>query len=192
MSTQLYEQINYAKAYRKNRLNAAHWVLANPHAFEELLAYCFDKEQTAISHKAAWVLEFVCLEDLGLLYPYLDSFFGKLHLIKKHQSLRPFSHICELLMIEIYKNKNRVLAEKLSEKHKKIMTELCFDWLISDQKVACQVRAMTALCYLGREYLWIHPELQQIVMENSHQSSAAYKARGRWVLKEIAKINSKR
>lgn len=190
-SSELFAQINYDKAYRKNRLSAAHWVLAHPETFGELLGYCFTEDQGDLSHKATWAMEFVCLEDLSMLFPHLDVFFGNLSRVKKDQSLRPLAHMCELLSIQYYHKKNPQLLTILSEKHKTIMTECAFDWLITDQKVACQVRAMTALYYLGTEFDWIHPELEQIIQQNIHHGSAGYKARGRNTLEKIAKFRSK-
>ena len=58
------------------------------------------------------------------------------------------------------------------------------------QKVACQVHAMTALYFLGTEYDWIHPDLEQIVQQNIHNGSAGYKARGRHILENISKFRA--
>lgn len=187
-SSPLYKQINYVKAYRKHRWDAAQWVLSHPETLPELLSLCFLEDEGDISYKATWVLEFVCLEDLALLYPLLDDFFGSLAKVKKDQSLRPLSHICELLCIRYYKENDSALITSLTDAHKTIMTECAFDWLISDQKVACQVRAMTALYYLGEEFDWIHTELKQIIERNIHEGSAGYKARGRHILEKIAKF----
>lgn len=188
-SSALYQQINYAKAYRASRLQAANWVLAHPETIPELLDYCFEESQNDLAHKAAWVLEFVALEELSLLYPYLDAFFGNLDKVKKNQSLRPLAHICELLSIVRYKDKNAALSEAFTELHKSQMIECCFDWLITEQKVACQVRAMTSLYYLGTEFSWIHLELAQLINDNIHRGSAAYKARGKNTLKKIKRYN---
>lgn len=189
-SSELFQYINYPTALRKNRLRGARWVLAHPDSISELLDYSFTESQDELSHKAAWVLEFVCLEDLALLYPHLDDFFGGLRQVKKHQSVRALAHICELLAIQQYKKKDGTLAEVFSENHKIEMIECSFDWLISDQKVACQVRAMTALYYLGTEFEWIHPELEQIIQQNIHHGSGGYKTRGRNTLEKIAKFKS--
>lgn len=183
----LFDQINYKKAYRKNRLGGALWVLEHPETFEELLKYCFE-DKTELSHKAAWVLEFVCLENLSLLYPYLDYFFYGLGSVKKDQSLRPMAHICELLAIRYFKKRDSELKKLLDGSHKQIMTECAFDWLITDQKVACQIRAMTSLFYLGTEFNWIHPELVEIIQEGMHEGSAGYKAHGRKTLEQIRKF----
>lgn len=184
-SSELLKYIDYPTALRKNRMRAAHWVLAHPDSLLELMDYCFYDSRGELSHKAAWVLEFVCLEDLSMLYPFLDVFFGRLPDVKKDQSVRALAHICEVLAIQHYKKEDPNLTEVFSEKHKTIMIECCLDWLISDQKVACQVRAMTALYYLGTEFDWIHPELKQIIEQHIHSGSAGYKARGRQTLEKI-------
>ncbi len=182
----LFEQLSYEKAYRENRLGGALWVIDHPETFPELLTYSF-KHDEKISFKALWVLEFVCKEDLSMLYPHLDSFFENLPGAYKDQSVRPLSHICEMLVLRYYKKKDPALREAFSEKHKEIMTECCFDWMITDQKIACQARAMLCLYYLGTEFDWIHPELVQILERNIHTGSPGYKSRGRKILEKIRK-----
>lgn len=181
---ELYDVLNFTNAARTHRLTAAHWVIEHPETFEELLHFCF-KNDKEISHKANWVLEFVCLKKLELLFPHLDFYFENLAFVKADSSVRPLSHICELLSIQYYKKGHPTLASIFSEKHKEKMTEVCFDWLITHQKVACEVRAMTCLYYLGTEKKWIHPELKTIIQQNIHRSSAGYQARGKKILQKI-------
>jgi len=190
LPSELFQHINYDKAYRANRMNGAQWVLAHPETFPELLDYCFEEAQSDLSHKACWVLEFVCLEKLELLYPHLDNFFEHMPLVKKDSSVRPLANLCEKMCIRYYKKFDPILREALTETHKTIMTECCFDWMISDQKVACQARAMTCLYYSGTEHEWIHPELQQIIELNIHQGSAGYKNRGMKTIEAIKKFQS--
>ncbi|MGB0788706.1 MAG: adenylosuccinate lyase, partial [Marinirhabdus sp.] len=75
------------------------------------------------------------------------------------------------------------------QKHKETMTENCFDWLITPQKVACQARAMTALYFLGTEMAWVHPELKTIIETNLHKGSAGYQNRGAKTIEKILKYN---
>ena len=98
--------------------------------------------------------------------------------------------ICEKLMIAYYKKKDVRIIKALTIAHKSTITECCFDWLITDQKVACKVYSMAALFFLGTEYDWIHPELKMIIENNIHQGSAAYKARGRMTLEKITNFNN--
>jgi hypothetical protein len=126
-----------------------------------------------------------------LLLPHLDIFFNTIPNIHKNQAVRPLAKICEKLMIATYKTKNEAIIKSITEAHKSIIIECCFDWLITQQKVACQVYSMLALYFLGTQYDWIHPELKTIINKNIHQGSAAYKARGKYVLQQIEKFKAK-
>jgi len=183
---ELVTQLNYQKAYRENRLKAAQWVLDHPHTFPQLLTICFE-DPTELSYKAAWAFEFVFLEDPTLLYPHFEYFFGKLPSVKMDQILRPMAHVCEILCIQYYKKQEPLIKEHFRREYKNTLTECAFDWLITDQKVACQVRAMTCLYHLGTEFHWIHPELSEILQTNIHTGSAGYKSRAKKILQQIAK-----
>lgn len=184
MDTSLYKQINYDKAYRHNRYRAAQWVINHPESMPELLEYCF-KNDLKISHKANWTLEFVCTEALYLLYPYFDIFFKNLPDVSQHQSIRALSHICEIICIEYYKNNNSDIRKVLQKTHKDTMVACCFDWLITDQKIACQARAMLCLYHLGTESSWIYPELGQILENHMPEGSPGYKSRAKKILSKI-------
>lgn len=186
-SETLLEKLHYTKAYRQTRLDVANWVLKNPEVFPELLSHCYSNKEP-ICYKAAWILEFVCIEKLSLLYPYLNVYFE--HLPKEHrdQSLRPLSKICKMLTHVYYTNKDIHLKNSLTKNHKDIIVSCSFDWLITDQKVACQVYAMESLYYIGTEIDWVHTELKTIIEANILQSSPAYKVRGKRVLKQIQKF----
>lgn len=188
-SSGLLQQINYTKPYREKRLNAGLWVIDHPESMPEMVAYSFDPGFKR-SMQALWGLEFICRIKLELFYPHLDAFFNYLPTVKEHNILRALSFICELVSIAYYKKRDPVLGDGFTQKHKTVMTECCFDWLITRQKVACQVRAMTALYFLGTEFEWLHPELQQIIQQNIHQGSAGYEARGRHTLEKINRFKS--
>lgn len=181
----LIEKLHHTKAYRQTRLDVANWVIDHPETFNSLLTHCL-KDPTEIAYKAAWVLEFVCAKQLRLLLPHLDLYFKNLPEIKRHQSLRPLAKICEMLTIGYYIQKDTQVRYAFKTKHRNAMIECCFDWLLTDQKVACQVYAMESLYYLGLEFEWIHPELKVILEKDIHQRSAAYKIRGKLILKKLS------
>lgn len=189
-SETLFEKLNYTSARRKSRLNISNWVLSKPEVIPELLEYCFHIKED-ISYKACWTLEFVCLEKVELLFPYLDFYFENLPKVYKDQALRPLAKICELLAVQYYKVNNTELIKILKDSNRKIMTSCCFDWLITNQRVACEVYAMSALYYLGTETDWVHSELKTILEANMHQRSAAYKSRAKKVLAQIANFRYK-
>ncbi len=188
MST-LLAQINYAKAYRANRLAAAHWVIEHPETLPELIDYIYLENQADICHKAAWVLEFVALENLSLLYPYLDLFFNRITFPKKDQTLRPLANISEKLCLAYYKNSKKYSKPPLTSGHKEILIEACFDWIITDKKVACTARAMTCLYLLGTEIDWIHPELQVMLEQKLPSGTPGYKNRAGKIIQKISHTN---
>jgi len=182
----LVEKLNFPRAYRKTRLDIAQWVIDHPETFSELLNICF-KTDEKISYKAAWILEYVCAEKLEMLLPYLDVFFENIPKSHIDQAVRPFSKICLMLAKQYYIKKDDLVVHSLKQKHRQTMTECCFDWLITNQKVACQAYSMDALYLLGTEKEWIHPELKITLEQNISSQSAAYKARGRITLEKIKK-----
>jgi len=182
----LEEKLNYARAYHKTRLEVANWVLDNPETFSDLLDFCYDLKND-ISYKASWILEIVVKDDLSLVYPEIDRFCNQLEHITRDQSLRPMAKICEIIIHEFYKNKTSEIKKVLSQKHKEQITTNCFDWLITDQKVACKAYSISSLYALGTEFDWIHPELETILKEGYNNHSAAFKARARQFLAKIEK-----
>ncbi|MAP54118.1 adenylosuccinate lyase [Altibacter sp.] len=183
-SESLRQKLTTLKAYRQTRLDVAQYVLRNPHTFPELLEYCFHFD-SEISYRACWVLEFVCLEQRKLLASHLDLFFTQLPKVYKDQALRPLAKLCEHITEACYKDKDPLWIDAFTSQHKEQMIECCFDWLLGEEKVACKVYAMSALYYLGNEFNWIHPELHRILTETMHAHSAAYRARGRHILKKL-------
>ena len=71
------------------------------------------------------------------------------------------------------------------------MLACCFDWLITNQKVAAEAYAMETLYLLGTEIDWIHSELVIIIEQHINTKTAAYKARGRITIEKIKKYRLK-
>ena len=168
----------------------ANWVLENPEIFSDLLDFCYDSKND-ISYKACWILEFVVKEDLSLIYPEIDRFCNELEHITRDQSLRPMAKICEMIIKEYYIKKTPEIKNVLKLAHKEQITANCFDWLITDQKVACKAYSISALYMLGTQFSWIHPELETILRQGYNNHTAAFKARARQYLAKIEKRKSK-
>lgn len=182
MSSDLQSKLDYVNAYRENRLKTAHEILENKSLFEELVSICFltsDKN----SHKACWILEFVCYEELIWLQPHLDFFCKNLKYLKEESSLRPIAKVVQLLVKSHYKKGENSIV--LSEDNLQYCIESSFDWLINDCKVATKAYSIRTLFVLGNYYDWIHPELKIILDKDYADHSAAYKAVAREVLKKI-------
>ncbi|RZS93506.1 adenylosuccinate lyase [Aquimarina brevivitae] len=176
---QLLETLNHSRAKRNE---VAEYLLRHPESIPDVIDIC-GKIDEDISCKAAWVLEFVCGKDLSVLLPHINAFLSCAKLVYQDPAVRPMAKICEYLTYAYYKQKTTTLNLTLAQKEK--MVALCFDWLITSQKVAAKAYAMTSLYLLGNDVEWVHPELKLLLLQNYDKGSAAYKARARKVLKEL-------
>lgn len=170
----------------KKRQEVAYWTVRKPHYVRETLQWCFNPESELLV-SASWVLEIICKSKPRLFFKYMYLFFEQLPNIKNDSALRSCAKICEMLCYHHYMRRYTYFRDILSENQRKIMTDCCFDWLITDQKVACQAPAMSALYYLGKDKFakWIYPELKNILTEDAPNKSAGYQARARKILKRI-------
>ena len=166
---------------RNKREEIADWIINNPRYLPQTLNTYFSSNNSLLV-KTAYVLEIICERELSLFSEYQNIFFKELPKITNSSALRASAKICEILCKEHYLHHSSI---SLNIDEQKIMTECCFNWLITEQKVACQVPAMTCLALLGMESNWIHEELKQNLIKNIPNKSAGYKARARKVLKEI-------
>lgn len=169
---------------REKRGHFAAMVVDNPALLPELLDIC-ERVDDNITCRASWGLEFVSRYKLDAILPHLDRILVLLPKVYRHSAVRPMAKICEYLIVSYYSKTTNLTQKYLTDTHRQQITEACFDWLITDQKVAPQAYSMTSLYLLGTEYDWIHSELRIILEKNYHQGSAAYKARSRMILDKI-------
>ncbi len=169
---------------REKRNHFANLILAHPEMLPELLNIC-SKVDDEISCRASWGLEFLCKKNLNVVLPYIDQIITIASRTYKHPGVRPIAKVFEQLIIAYYQKKSITARMFLTRVHREKITEICFDWLITDQKVAPKAYSITTLYLLGTEFDWVHSELKIILENNYSASSAAYKARSRMVLKKI-------
>lgn len=184
---ELDDQLNYINHSREKRSYYARLIAAQPELFPMVLDLLFmvDNER---SNRAAWLCEFVCKENLSILYPYLDLFTQKMNTVYKDSALRPVAKITEYLTLSYYKKQDPRTRKALTHHHKQRLVETGFDWMITKQKVAVQAYTMTSLFWLGTEIDWVHPELHRIMEDGYASGSAAYKARCRHIFEAIRKF----
>lgn len=164
------------------------WILRNkPHYVRETLQWCFLPESEHLI-KACLIMEDVCDRRPVLFCKYMYLFFERLPQIKNDSALRSCAKICKTLCYNHYVLKYTFLRDILSKEQREIMTECCFDLLLTDRKVACQASAMDALYFLGwdKSRAWVYPELKNILERDSPNKSAGYQARTRKILKNIS------
>lgn len=176
-------------ALRENRERIAAIFFENRELIPNLML-CVFKIDYKLHYKAAWILEILLEKDLKILYPYMKYFTAHISKLQHESAIRPIAKICNWLAISYEKKLKKDLLNILTVKCIEQIVETNFDWLIGDFKVATKVYSMNSLFYFGRlkspEFLWIHNELKNIILQQINTSSPAYKARGRITLKLIA------
>lgn len=182
----LYKELDYVNHSREKRLHYANLVVENPSLIPKLLDILFQVDDKT-SPKAAWILEFTFSKNLELIIPHLNRFTTHIDKIYLDSAVRPIAKICEYLITAYYLKKENKISQALKPKFKEKITETCFDWMISEQKVAPKAYAMNSLYLLGQDYNWIHEDLALILERDYQIQSAAFKARARQILKKIKK-----
>ena len=174
-------------SYSEYRIKYANIVLADKNLFFPLLSVAFDETNEA-SIRVSWVLDYVMREKLSLLYPHLDYFTTNISNVKHDSIVRPMARTCELLA-KAYTSKNDLAIKNyLTNIHIEKILETGFDWMITEQKVAVKAYSMETLFLFGKEFDWVHPELQLILEQEISNGSPAYQARGKKILKWIEKF----
>ena len=174
---------------REERLHAAERIRKEPDCIPLLLDFIFDQEEE-YGFKGGWALDLALQQELELILPSLDAFTTGLSKLTHESAIRPMAKICEALCLNYYNRKDPVFRSHIKKHHREKMAEACFDWLIGEHKVAPKAYAMIALCELGKEFEWIHPELEMVLEQNYEAGSAGYKARARRALDTIRKLRS--
>ncbi len=182
---QLLVELDNVNALREKRLYLASLILNDLSSIEPLVKIVF-KFDDEISIKAAWVLEFVTKQKWEVILPYLDYFSKNIQKIYFGGAVRSMAKITQIITQK--NNKSKILTNK----QEKAFIEIAFDWLISEHKVAIKAYVMQILFLLGKKHNWIHSDLKNILLENMHKHSSAYKARARITIEQIEKFKKSR
>jgi hypothetical protein len=174
MNTDYYQQIAKSTAHRKSRDDNKDFVFSNPTYLKDLIEIAFDTKDKN-HHKACWILELVCEEQLALFDPYIDDFCATLKQFKSDSAIRSISKICLFLT----KSKKIKLTEFQEEK----MIETGLDWLIQTDKAANAAYTMRFLFNLGKKYSWVNDELRILLSREFDHQTPGY----RFAVKDILK-----
>lgn len=183
MNQTFYNLVKNSTAHAKVRTDNGIYVIENQQFLEELINLSFNiKDKTHI--KACNILEKAIDLKREILIPYMDLFSSNLDVLKNDSAIRPIARIVMNVVLDNSKNKNY-----LTENHIEKIIEACFDWLISDIRMASKVYAMYTLTEIGKKQDWIYPELKQILDKDAGNQSSGYKAAAREVYKKMGVKN---
>lgn len=183
MDQDLYKSIENSTAHRPSRDFNSNLIFENLELLPDLMAIVLDVKDKNY-HKACWILELVYEKQIDRISPYLDIFCETLSSYSHDGAVRSISKIC-MFSAHNYIQKQKSGECFLTEKQLELMVEACFDWLISDMKVASKAYSMRALFEFGKVKDWIYPELKVILTQDYANHTAAYKAACKDILKRI-------
>ena len=150
-----------------------------------VLKIVFEQDKLRKNFNACWVFDHLMRKKLDYLLPSINLFVEGLPAIRWESTLRPMSHVLEMVNERYFVKKDSAYIEAITINQQEIMTEVCFDWLIGQHKVATKAFAMTSLFYLGERFDWIWPELKIVLEQNYTSGSAGYKFRARAILDKM-------
>ena len=187
MKYSLLKELNAIQdAGRENRVKITKKVLKDQELFQSLIEIAFEHDNE-LSVKAIWILELVCEKRLDWLAFNLNFFIENITNIKEESAVRSIAKICNLIAQDYNSKFDTPIKLTMTQDHLSQMIETCFEWLLSDFKVATKAHAMESLYFLGIKTGWIHYELKMIIEKNLPQESPGYATRAKKVLEFMSK-----
>ena len=160
----------------KSREHFSSEILNNPYQLEEVINF-LEKSEFEYSEKILAGLEFTSRKNSSILFPFSDLLIGLAGDYSGPSGKRALSKI----LVNYVKDPKFQLKPQQKEK---IIT-ICFNWLISEEKVAVKVFCIEILYVLSVEHTWTNDNLKAILNKDYNSQSAGYKARARKILKKL-------
>ena len=190
MTLDIWQYINFNRATRENRENAAIWMLDHPEVLPHLINTLDGSDKnTALMEDAlkvttAYILEMMAVKDLNSLTPELPHLARFLPHLNSDSIQRALLHIMTLWLAPIES------LDIIDQKAIEVLTEHCFDKLIKKPEVAVavQAHAMSCLYYLSRVNSWIREPLADILIKQMPGKSPGYQARAKHILRQLNQV----
>ena len=154
-------------------LKIAGYACSSTKNFKELMN-CFIDDEYRVAQRAAWSVSWAAKKQPVLIFPYIKTLVAQLNRKDVHHS--------------VIRNAVRILRDiNIPERfHGEVMNS-CFNYIEEPATpVAIKAFALTILGNLAKVYPEIKNELRVIIEERSATETAAFKARAKHVLKQIA------
>lgn len=157
---------------KEQALKISLYCSASPKRFKELMQ-CFLADDNRLAQRAAWSVSIVAEKNPELVLPYIKTLVEQL--------LREDVHDA------IIRNSLRILQKAAIPEslHGELMNA-CFVFIESNSiAVAIKAFALTVLFNLSKLYPEIKPELKLLIEERWPHETAAFKSRGKHILKAM-------
>ena len=129
------------------------------------------------NYKAIWIIELIAEENTTILSNHLSVLISKAPHYSNQSAIRGMSRILYFI------STSPVL--KLDDLQKNNLIEICLDWFIGNQKVACKAYALKTLTHFRNQFPWLKTTIQDLIEKEYTQQSAGYQAAAREALSKI-------
>ena len=164
------ELLKEKKLTKQNALRIADYTCSSKKYFEELMQ-CFLSNEYRLAQRAAWCVSWAAKIHPHYINPYIKTLIEQLPRKDLHAA--------------VIRNSIRILQhmEIPADLHGDLMN-ICFEFVQSLQTpIAIKAFALTTLYNLSKVYPEIKNELKLIIEENWQHETAAFKSRGKAILK---------
>ena len=172
----LFSRLEKSNAGTNCRNGLRDFIFDHPEHLKDLIEFGTDLNNKN-HHKAVWIIEMIAEHQTEMLSPFIEKICQTISGYKNDSAIRGMSRVAFFLGT----SKNITLTEFQKEK----LIEICLDWLIRDERVACKVYAMKTLHHFGKKEHWIAEEIKEIVGRDYACQSPGYKAAAKEILKHL-------
>jgi hypothetical protein len=155
---------------KKQALHIAAYACENKKQFKELMN-CFLEDDHRVAQRAAYAVSWAALQHPKMIQPYIGTLVNQLPRKDVHEA--------------IPRNCLRILESvEIPEQYHGVVMDTCFQF-VQDPKtpIAIKASSLTVLFNLSAHYPEIKSELKLIIEEQWENETAAFKSRGRKILK---------
>jgi len=168
------KEILQEKLYTKEQaLKISEYACSTPGHFKELMQ-CFLSNEYRLAQRAAWSVSRAAQANPHLLQPYIKDLVAQLPRKDVHDA--------------VIRNSVRILQQiEIPESLHGDLMNSCFSFIESNSTpVAIKVFSLTTLFNLSKFYPEIKNELKLIIEERWNHETAAFRSRGKKILKRLA------
>ncbi len=163
---------------KEHALKIADYACSSKKSFKELMK-CFMSNEYRLAQRAAWSVSWAAKKKPEMIEPYIKDLVAALRKKNIHNA--------------VIRNSVRILEtiEIPEQFHGEVMNA-CFSFIETPSTpVAIKAFSLTTLFNLSKKYPEIKNELRLIIEERWNPETAAFKSRGRKILKAINKKTNK-
>lgn len=166
----LIQQINSCSALLKSRQTLYTWILNNPKYIPTLFNIGLNNQHPN-QHKAAWIIEFLLVDNLSIILPQLARFCTQFPEIKNESTKRSLGKIASLL------TQSKIV--ELNRTQKETLIETALGWLIDNTKVASKCHAIEIILNLSQDFPYLTKLANETIEQQYPSSSPAFQVRAR-------------